>query len=153
MARKYELTGTLRLINALMSPLAKWGFGPDVLYVLTTTGRKSGQPRSTPVNVMPMNNERWIVSPYGEPEWVKNVRAGGEVRIRRGSQDEAIGLEEADAQTAAPVLQEYIRTTPITQPYFDVTPDSPQEALVAAAAKHPVCRVVAKENPKGSANA
>lgn len=144
MARKYELSGSLRFINSLMSPLAKWGFGPDVLHVLTTTGRKSGQPRSTPVNVIAMNNERWIVSPYGERGWVKNVRAGGEVRIRRGSKDEAIHLEEADAQTAAPVLQEYVRTTPITQPYFDVTPDSSQVAFVAEAVKHPVFRVVAK---------
>ena len=144
MARKYELSGTLRFINSLMSPLAKWGFGPDVLHILTTTGRKSGKPRSTPVNVMEMNNARWIVSPYGERGWVKNVRARGEVRIRRGSRDEVVCLEEADAQTAAPVLQEYIRTTPITRPYFDVTPDSPQDAFVAEAAKHPVFRVVAK---------
>ncbi len=128
-----------------MSPLAKWGLGPEVLHVLTTTGRKSGKLRSTPVNVIEFNDERWIVSPYGERGWVKNVRAGGgEVRIRRGSRDEVVDLEEADAQTAAPILQEYIHATPITRPYFDVTVDSPKDAFVAEAAKHPVFRVVAK---------
>ena len=128
-----------------MSPLVKLGFGPKVLHVLTTTGRKSGSPRSTPVNVMEFNNERWIVSPYGERGWVKNVHAGGgEARIRRGVRDETVYLEEADAETAAPILKEYIRTTPITRPYFDVTPDSPQDAFVAEAAKHPVFRIVAK---------
>jgi hypothetical protein len=90
---------------------------------------------------MKTDGSRWIVSPYGERPWVKNVRAAGEVSIRRGFHTESIRLEEVDARTAAPILQKYIRDAPITRPYFDVTVESPLEAFVAEAPRHPVFRV------------
>jgi hypothetical protein len=40
------------------------------------------------------------------------------------------------------VLKEYLKQVPIVQPYFDATPDSPLEAYVAEAARHPVFRFV-----------
>lgn len=144
MAKRYELDGKLRAVNRLVGFLIRLGFGPDIYYILTTTGRKTGKPRRTPVIVLNKNGERWIVSPYGERPWVKNARAGGDVHIRRGFRRELVRLEEVDAETAAPILQDYIREVPITRPYFDVTVDAPREAFVAEAPRHPVFRVHGK---------
>ena len=146
MAKKYEIDGNRRAANVLVGWLCRLGLGPSIYHILTTTGRKSGQLRKTPVIVMPKDGTRWIVSPYGERPWVKNVRAGGAVRIGRGFRSEAVRLEEVDAETAAPVLEQYLRDVPITRPYFDVTVDSPREAFVAEAPRHPVFRVVADRN-------
>jgi deazaflavin-dependent oxidoreductase (nitroreductase family) len=144
MAKKYQVDRKIRTLNFLAQSLAWLGVGPSVYHILTTTGRKSGKPRRTPVIVMKKNGQRWIVSPYGETGWVKNVRAGGEVSIRRGLRREGVRLEEVDAPTAVSILQDYVRDVPITRPYFDVTADSPEEAFVAEAPRHPVFRVVTK---------
>ncbi len=152
MAKKYVVDGKVRTANTLVGFLARVGLGPGIYHILTTTGRKSGKPRQTPVIVMQQNDLRWIVSPYGDTGWVRNARAGGGVSIRRGFRNEAIGLEEVDAQTAAPVLQDYVRDVPITRPYFDVTVDSPREAFAVEAPKHPVFRVVSKGSPKNRRN-
>ena len=141
MAKKYVLDAKRRLANYLIDLLTRLGLAPSVYHILTTTGRKSGKPRRTPVIVMRKDDVRWIVSPYGETGWVKNVRAGGRTSIRRGFRDETIRLEEVDAQTAAPILQQYIRDVPITRPYFNVAVDSPPKAFLAEAPRHPVFRV------------
>jgi deazaflavin-dependent oxidoreductase (nitroreductase family) len=57
-----------------------------VATTLTVAGRTSGQPRSVPVNVLEHDGRRYLVSPRGEMDWVKNLRAAGEGELqRRGS--------------------------------------------------------------------
>ncbi len=41
----------------------------------TVPGRKSGVPRTTPVALGERDGRRWLVSPYGEVDWVRNLRA------------------------------------------------------------------------------
>ena len=65
-----------------------------------------------------LDGERWLVAPYGEREWVKNARAAGAVELTRARRTERVRVEEVDAQTAAPVLREYLRKTPVTKPFF-----------------------------------
>ncbi len=45
---------------------------------LRLRGRKSGEIRSTVVNVLDLDGERFLVAPRGTTEWVKNLRAAGE---------------------------------------------------------------------------
>jgi hypothetical protein len=70
------------------------------------------------VQLVFLDGKRWLVSPYGERQWVKNTRAAGTVELTRALRTERVEIEEVDAQTAAPVLREYARKTPITRPYF-----------------------------------
>jgi deazaflavin-dependent oxidoreductase (nitroreductase family) len=56
--------------------------GPDTL--LTVRGRRSGRPRTTMVAVLEMDGRRWVVAAYGEVNWVRNLRAAGEARLRTG---------------------------------------------------------------------
>ncbi|KUI21626.1 nitroreductase [Mycobacterium sp. GA-1285] len=51
--------------------------------LLETTGRKSGQPRRTPLGGRRVGNEFWFVSEFGEnSQYVKNIQADPAVRVR-----------------------------------------------------------------------
>ena len=141
MAKTYHLGPGRKLLNVLAAAPIRLGIGDQRFHQLTVIGRVSGRKFSTPVIVEQFGGNRWIVSPYGERAWTKNARAAGTVTLKRGRKSEVVTLSEVDSATAAPVLKQYLRTTPITKAYFDATADSPLEAFAAEAPKHPVFRL------------
>jgi deazaflavin-dependent oxidoreductase (nitroreductase family) len=144
MARNYQLGVARRFVNALVTTMIRLGIGGKSTYLLTTTGRKSGQPRTTPVTLVEDGGERWLVSPYGLVGWVRNVRATPQVSLRRGSTSEALDAVEVDAEVAGPVLRRYLKAVPITAPYFDAKATDPVPEFVAEARRHPVFRLTAR---------
>jgi deazaflavin-dependent oxidoreductase (nitroreductase family) len=51
--------------------------------LLETTGRKSGQPRRTPLGGRRVGDEFWLVSEFGDKsQYVKNIQANPAVRVR-----------------------------------------------------------------------
>ena len=51
--------------------------------LLETTGRKSGEPRRTPLDGLKDGNQFWFVSEFGDKsQYVKNIQANPQVRIR-----------------------------------------------------------------------
>jgi deazaflavin-dependent oxidoreductase (nitroreductase family) len=124
-----------------VAPLARLGLAGTRTHVLTVVGRKSGRRYSTPVQLLFEGGERWLVAPYGERSWVRNARAAGEVELTRALRTERVSVEEVDAETAAPILREYLRKTPVTKTYFDANAESPLEEFAAEASRHPVFRV------------
>jgi hypothetical protein len=71
----FRQTRLRRLVNFLITPLARRGLAGRRTHILTVPGRKSGRRYSTPVQLVIDHPVRWLVAPYGEREWVKNVRA------------------------------------------------------------------------------
>ena len=114
----------------LIAPLARLGLAGKRTHILTTVGRKTGRKYSTPVQLVFLDGQRWLVSPYGERAWVKNARASGEVELTRALRTERVRVEEVDPETAEPVLREYLRKTPVTRPYYTGDPS-----------RHPVFRI------------
>ena len=102
-------------------------------HVLTVPGRESGRLWSTPVSIVRDGDERWLVAPYGERNWVKNARAAGWVELRRGRRRERLAVEEVDAEHAVPVLREYYRRFRVTRPFFEVTLESSHDEWLAEA--------------------
>lgn len=147
MAATFRSTRLRRLGNLLVAPLARLGLAGRRTHVLTVVGRKSGRRYSTPVQLVLGEGGRWLVAPYGEREWVKNARAAGEVELTRARRTTRHRVEEVGPNEAAPVLREYLRTTPIVKAYFDAEADAPLEAFAAEAPHHPVFRV-ADELPR-----
>ena len=141
MAATFEQTRLRRLGNRLIAPLARLGLAGRRTHVLTVTGRKSGRRYSTPVQLVFLDGERWLVAPYGAVGWVKNARAAGAVELTRARRTERVRIEEVAPDEAAPVLREYVRDTPIVRPFFDAEPDAPLEAFAAEASRHPVFRL------------
>jgi deazaflavin-dependent oxidoreductase (nitroreductase family) len=140
-AAQYRHTPARRLGNLLVAPLARLGLAGKRTHILTVTGRKSGRRYSTPVQLVFLDGQRWLVSPYGERDWVKNARAAGTVELTRALRTERVRVEEVDPEAAAPILREYLKKAPITKPYFEARADSPLEEFAAEAPRHPVFRI------------
>jgi deazaflavin-dependent oxidoreductase (nitroreductase family) len=142
MAAKYRLTVWRRILNHAVRLLLRIGLGPRRTYLLTVRGRRSGQLYSTPVTLMEKGGQRWLVAPYGEVAWVRNVRAAGEVILSRGRHSETVRIIELGRQERAPILKRYVTEVPITRPFFDVGPDTSVQAFEQEASRHPVFRVM-----------
>ena len=127
-----------RLGNRLIIPAVKLDLGPRKTHLLTVTGRKTGRPYTTPVNLVERDGRQYLVAPYGEVSWVRNARAIGEVTLRRGRQTRKHRIEEMPPPEAAPILADYWRENLITRPYFNVTPDSNASVFEREATRHPV---------------
>lgn len=138
MARHYRLTLFRRVANRLVSGALKLGVGPRRSRLLTVRGRKSGQPYTTPVNLVERSGRQYLVAPYGEVSWVKNARAAGEMSLRRGRHAETRRIEELAPGDALDVLRDYHRQNGITRPYFGPMPADDPEASEREAARHPV---------------
>jgi deazaflavin-dependent oxidoreductase (nitroreductase family) len=124
-----------------MGPLARVGLAGRHAYLLTVRGRKTGRAYSTPV-ILIEDDDRWLVAPYGDVSWVRNVRAAGEVEIRRAGRSETLPIEEATPEQAAPVLKQYLKRVQVVRPFFDVTTNSSLEEFVTEAPRHPVFRLI-----------
>jgi deazaflavin-dependent oxidoreductase (nitroreductase family) len=143
MARKYRLGVMRKAANVLVTAFLERGvpIAGSTGWLLTTRGRRSGADRTTPVNVVEVGGDRWLVSPYGQVGWVHNLRADATARLRRGHTSETWEVEEADATTAGPVLRAYVRKLPVTAPFFDAKLSDPVEVFAAEADRHPVFRL------------
>lgn len=145
--RPYRRSIWRRGLNALVRPLARLGLAGPRTYLLTVPGRTSGKLWSTPVSIVREGDERWLVAPYGDRNWVKNARAAGWVELRRGRTRERLVVDELPAREAVPVLREYYRRGRVTRPFFDVSLDSPDEDWLDEARGHPVFRLVPANEP------
>jgi deazaflavin-dependent oxidoreductase (nitroreductase family) len=137
-AREYHLGPARRLVNAFVRPLTRLGLGGRSTYVLSVRGRRTGQVHSTPVTIMEIDGHRHLVAPYGEVSWVKNARAAGEVELSRRGVTERLAVRELEPAERAPVLRKYLREIPVVRPFFDVTPDDPDDAFLRVAPEKPV---------------
>lgn len=72
--------------------------GPNAL--VTIRGRKSGLPRTTPLTVIEVGGRRWLMAPYGEVNWVRNLRVAGRATITVGRRKEEVTVIELDSSQA-----------------------------------------------------
>lgn len=74
--------------DRLTTTFQKWVANPVARLVpsqtlLETTGRKSGEPRRTPLGGRLIGNQFWLVSEFGDrSQYVRNIQADPRVRIR-----------------------------------------------------------------------
>ncbi len=66
------------VFNMAVQFLTKLGVSLAGSRVLLVRGRKSGEIRSTPVNLLKVGGQRYLVAPRGQTQWVRNLRAAGE---------------------------------------------------------------------------
>ncbi len=142
MPKPYRLSPGRRAINAIVRPLARSGLAGPRTYLLTVPGRNTGRLWSTPVSIVMLGDERWLVAPYGDRNWVKNARAAGWIELRRGRRCERLLIDELAPEPAVPVLRDYYRHGRVTRPFFDVSLDSSDEEWLAEAPRHPVFRLI-----------
>src|SRR5262249_30778987 len=138
MAKAYRISFTVRLGNAVVTTLLRAGVKLGSMSLVTVRGRKSGQPRTTPVAVVARDGERWLVAPFGEVNWVRNLRAAGAATLSRGRRSERVTVRELSATEAAVVLKQSLGGAPaFLRQYFDVTAASPLTDFEREAPRHP----------------
>jgi deazaflavin-dependent oxidoreductase (nitroreductase family) len=78
--------------KALLAARVPLGFNG----LITITGRKSGLPRTTPVAIITYQGRRWVWCPWGEVNWVRNLRAAGGATITVRGREEDVSATELD---------------------------------------------------------
>lgn len=141
MARKtYQRNAARRLINAISGTVVRLGMSSRT-GVITTTGRSSGEPRSTPVDLISADGHLHVVGIYGAKAWVLNLRANPACTIRARDGETAYSAVELSAAAGSPVLRAYLEGSKLVRDYQDVGPDASPEAMELAAADRPVFRL------------
>lgn len=160
-ATHYQEPGwfTRNVFNRLIARLTRMGLSVAGSRVLRVRGRKSGQLRSNPVNVLTLDGARYLVAPRGVTDWVRNLRVAGTGELVVGRRVEAFAATELAAPGAAhsvdhgdavgeleseeltvTVLRAYLRRWKweVGQFFDGVGPDSTDDELRAIAPKHPI---------------
>lgn len=144
-AKHYQAPGwfTRNVFNRAVARLTRMGVSVLGSRVLETRGRQSGQPRRTPVNLLTVDGHEYLVSPRGNGQWVRNVRADdGRLTLILGRHRQAYVARELDADDACTtqILRAYLtRWKAEVGVFFDGTgPDSSDAEFAAIAPKHPI---------------
>jgi deazaflavin-dependent oxidoreductase (nitroreductase family) len=141
MATRYEQPNRVaRAANAVIRGLADLGISIAGTRALRVRGRKSGKTRAVVINLLNVDGVDYLVSPRGNTQWARNVRAAGVVEVGpRWRRRRAVVTEVADA--AKPELLRHY----LARWYWQVkdyvgglTPDSTDEQLLAGAPEIPV---------------
>jgi len=98
-----------RVFNPLVAFFTKRGLSLMGSRVLSVVGRRSGVRRSTVVNLLPLEGERFLVAPRGHTQWTRNLRAAATAELRVGRRVEVVSAREVPDAQKVPVLREYLR--------------------------------------------
>jgi deazaflavin-dependent oxidoreductase (nitroreductase family) len=134
---------TRNVFNRAVALLTRLGISVAGSRVLEVRGRKSGEWRRTPVNLLDFDGARYLVAPRGHTQWVRNMRARGEGRLVLGRRvEEFRATELADAEKPA-LLRAYLGKWKWEVGAFfgGVGPDASEEELLSIAPDHPVFRI------------
>ena len=144
-AEHYQAPGwfTTNVFNRLVAALTRGGVSVWGSRVLEVRGRKSGEWRQTPVNLLKHEGAEYLVAPRGHTQWVKNLRVSGEGRLRVGRRTQPFRAVELSHDDAPPVLRAYLKRWKMeVGVFFDgVGPESSDDELRRIAPDHPVFRL------------
>lgn len=142
---RYQRPGwfTEQILNRAVAGLTRIGISLAGSRILEVPGRRSGKPRQTPVNLLTMEGERYLVSPRGNTHWVRNLRASGSGRLLLGRQAESFHATELEEEEKPQILRAYLKRWKWEiGAFFDgVGPDSDDVDLRRVGPDHPAFRL------------
>lgn len=143
--RQYREPGwfTRNVFNRAVAGLT--GLGISILgsRILAVRGRKSGEWRTTPVNLLIIDGQRYLVAPRGTTQWVRNLRVAGEGELRLGRRAEPFTAEEVSDDDKPAILRAYLARWKAEVGVFfgGVGPDAPDSELRRISPDHPVFKI------------
>ena len=153
---RQQIPGLVPLLNPLVGRLLGLGvpMGPrrTPMVLLTIRGRKSGEPRTTPVNVFHRGDRHYVFGTFGETNWVRNLRSAGEAILTERGRRVPVDAVELSVEEGAPVLRELLEPllrTPLAARvlprFYHVTPGAPLADYVAESRRHPIFELRPRE--------
>ena len=100
---------TRNVFNRVVALLTRLGISVWGSRELRVRGRKSGEWRTTPVNLLTFDGARYLVAPRGTTQWVRNLRAAGGGELRVGRRVEVFGATEIADADKPPILRAYLK--------------------------------------------
>src|SRR5258708_15489844 len=109
---------------------------------LRVRGRKSGGFRTVAVNLLGYDGGRYLVSPRGTTQWVRNIRVAETGELRVGRRVETFRAIEIADDDKTEILRAYLRRLKMEVGVFfvGVGPGASDEELRALAHRHPAVR-------------
>ncbi|MFD6219188.1 nitroreductase family deazaflavin-dependent oxidoreductase [Nocardia asteroides] len=102
-------TGIDPIMNKIANLLPRLGISIMGSRLLAVRGRKSGEWRTTMVNVMTAaDGARYLVAPRGHTQWVRNLRVAGDGELRLGRKTETFTATEIADADKVPLLRLYL---------------------------------------------
>ncbi|WP_405671280.1 MULTISPECIES: nitroreductase family deazaflavin-dependent oxidoreductase [Streptomyces] len=134
---------TVNILNRTVAWLTRRGLSVWGSRVLAVRGRKSGEWRTTPVNLLTVDGEQYLVAPRGHVQWTHNMRAAGGGELHLGKKVDAFTATEVADAEKVPLLRAYLKRWKAEVGVFfnGVGPDSSDADLLRIAPDHPVFHV------------
>ncbi|WP_319453522.1 MULTISPECIES: nitroreductase family deazaflavin-dependent oxidoreductase [unclassified Mycobacterium] len=105
----------LKPMNKVFMVMLRLGLpisGKEGPLVLTVPGRKSGQPRSTPITPMYVDGTRYVVAGFPGADWERNARAAATATLTAGRTSETVRMVELSTDEARPLLRQFPTLVP-----------------------------------------
>src|ERR1700704_6733830 len=103
----------LKPMNKVVVAMQRLGVPTGPSMVLTVPGRKSGQPRSTPMTPFAHDGGLYVVAGYPGADWASKARAAGAGTLSRGRKSRPVKIIELDAAESRPVLRSFAVKVPV----------------------------------------
>jgi deazaflavin-dependent oxidoreductase (nitroreductase family) len=116
-----QINGAATAAKATRAPRWVTFFGPITKFLLakrvplgyngllTIPGRNSGLPRTTPLAIIDVSGRRWVWSPWGEVNWVRNLRAAGHATVTVRGRKEEVRATELDPSQRVEFFRDVLR--------------------------------------------
>jgi deazaflavin-dependent oxidoreductase (nitroreductase family) len=133
-----------RIFNQVVAWLTRAGVSVLGSRILRVRGRSSGQWRSTPVNLLTVGGQTYLVAPRGVTQWVRNIRVAGGGELRVGRRVTPFTVEELPDADKPAVIRAYLKrwAWEVGRFFEGVSASSPDAELLRAAPGFPVFRVI-----------
>ena len=128
-----------RVFNRVFGAFVGLGLGLRHNYLLQVRGRKSGKVYSAPIDLLEIDNKKYLVCPRGRSQWVRNAEASGRVTLKKGISKQDYRVVAVANEGKPQLLKAYLDSFKTTvQRYFPVPAGSAAEAFAAVANQYPV---------------
>ncbi|MGV9413495.1 nitroreductase family deazaflavin-dependent oxidoreductase [Nocardia sp. NPDC003693] len=144
-ATRYILpSGLDPIMNRVFNLLPKLGISVLGSRLLAVRGRKSGEWRTTMVNILDSDGKRYLVAPRGHTQWVRNLRVAGSGELRLGRKVETFAAVEMPDADKVPVLREYLERWgwEVGRFFEGLTKNATDAELAAIAPGFPVFEII-----------
>jgi deazaflavin-dependent oxidoreductase (nitroreductase family) len=134
---------TQHVFNPSIAWLTRRGISVWGSRELRVRGRKSGEWRAVPVNLLIVDGTRYLVAPRGHTQWVRNLRVAQTGELRVGRRIEAFRATEIADADKVPILRAYLKRWKAEVGVFfgGVSAQSSDEELSRIGPDHPVFRI------------